>query len=292
MSSATPTELSADVATSHHRVRRTFSTFLGGIGVTLLGLGLIASVLMSFVSSPTAAKSTVENTLKQPEVQNFLVTEIVNELEEKANSVQKLVLIFAHNKIVTAIQKVLAEPEIQSSIGDAAAKAYSVYVDDEPTAEIDISPISKAVVAAVIGTDKRLKLAENLELDPVKITRDDNDFDFGLLRDSLRLGSWSLILIGLMMQVGAWFLSIASQWQRLLRLGIRFFTVGVVFLGIVLVARSKVPQSFDDNKAAIEAVAQLITDPMVTRFIVLSIFGAITGALGFIMNRKTTPTVS
>jgi hypothetical protein len=247
---------------------------------------------MSFVSSPTAAKSTVENTLKQPEVQNFLVTEIVNELEEKANSVQKLVLIFAHNKIVTAIQKVLAEPEIQSSIGDAAAKAYSVYVDDEPTAEIDISPISKAVVAAVIGTDKRLKLAENLELDPVKITRDDNDFDFGLLRDSLRLGSWSLILIGLMMQVGAWFLSIASQWQRLLRLGIRFFTVGVVFLGIVLVARSKVPQSFDDNKAAIEAVAQLITDPMVTRFIVLSIFGAITGALGFIMNRKTTPTVS
>lgn len=212
----------------------------------------------------------------------------MNELEEKANPVQKLVLIFAHNKIVTAIQKVLAEPEIQSSIGDAAAKAYSVYVDDEPTAEIDISPISKAVVAAVIGTDKRLRLAENLELDPIKITRDDNDFDFGLLRDSLRLGSWPLIFIGLMMQVGVWFLSVVSQWQRLFRLGIRFFTGGVIFLGIVLAARSKIPQSSTEDKAALTAAAQFITDPMVTRFIVLIVLGLIVGALGFVFSRAAT----
>ena len=292
MTSSTPTELTTDVATPRNRVRRTFATILGGIGVAFLGLGLIALVLMSFVSSPTAAKSTVESALKQPGVQNYLVTEIVKELEDNANPVEKLVLIFAHNKIVTAIQKVLAEPEIQSVAGDAAAKAYSVYVDNEPTAEIDISPISKAVVAAVIGTDKRLKLADNLELDPIKITRDDEGFDFGSLRDSIQLGSWSLILLGLLLQVGAWFLSIASQWQRVLRLGIRFFAGGVIFLGIVLVARSKVPQSFDDNRAELEAVAELITDPMVTRFLLLIILGAMTGAVGFIMNRKTTPTVS
>jgi len=292
VTSTTPTELTTDVATPRNRVRRTFATILGGIGVAFLGLGLIALVLMSFVSSPTAAKSTVESALKQPEVQNYLVTEIVKELEDNANPVEKLVLIFAHNKIVTAIQKVLAEPEIQSSIGDAAAKAYSVYVDNEPTAEIDISPISKAVVAAVIGTDKRLKLADNLELDPIKITRDDNDFDFGSLRDSLQLGSWSLILLGLLLQVGAWFLSIASQWQRALRLGIRLFAEGVIFLVAVLVARIKVPQSFDDNRAALEAAAQLITDPMVTRFLLLIILGAVTGVFGFVRNRKTTPTVS
>ena len=292
MTSTTPTEIAADVVILTHRVRRTFATILGGVGIALLGLGLIASVLMSFISSPTAAKSTVEKTLKQPEVQNFLVTEIVNELEDNANPVEKLVLIFAHNKIVTAIHKVLAEPEIQSSIRDAAAKAYLVYVENEPVAEIDISPISKAVVAAVIGTDKRLRLAGNLELDPIKITRDDNGFDFGSLRDSIQLGSWSLILLGLLFQVGAWFLSIASQWQRVLRLGIRFFIGGAVFLGTVLVARSKVPQSFDDNRAAIEAVAQLMTDPMVARFLVLLVLGLIIGSVGFVMNRKTTPTVS
>ena len=286
MTLTTPNELTTDVDTSQHRVRRTFATILGGIGVAFLGLGLIALVLMSFVSSPIAAKSTVESALKQPEVQSYLVTEIVNELEDNANPVEKLVLRFAHNKIVTALDKVLIDPEIQSSVGDAAAKAYLVYVENEPAAEIDISPISKAVVAAVIGTDKRLRLADNLELDPIKITRDDNDFDFGSLRDSLRLGSWLLILLGLLLQVGAWFLSIASQWQCALRLGIRLFAGGVIFLGIVLVARSKVPQSFDYNKAALEAVTQLITEPMVTRFIVLSVLGAITGAVAFVMNRK------
>jgi hypothetical protein len=287
-----PTEITTDVATSRHRVRRTFATILGGVGVTLLGLGLIASVLMSFVSSPTAAKSTVENALKQPEVRNFLVTEIVNELEDNANPVEKLVLRFAHNKIVAALDKVLTDPEIQSSVGDAAAKAYLVYVENEPVAEIDISPISKAVVAAVIGTDKRLRLADNLELDPIKITRDDNDFDFGTLRDSLQLGSWLLILLGLLLQVGAWFLSITSHWQRVLRLGIRFFAGGVIFLGVVLVVRGKVPQTSTDNKAALTAVTQLITDPMVTRFLLLSVLGAITSAAGFAMTRKIEPSDS
>ena len=159
-----PIETLADVETSTHRVRRTFATILGGFGVALLGLGLIALVLVSFVSSPAAAKSTTESVLKQQDVRNYLVDEIVKQIEDNANSVQKLVLIFARNKIMTAVHRVLAEPEIQSFAGDAAAKAYSVYVDNEPSAEIDISPISKAVVAAVIGTDKRLRLADNLEL--------------------------------------------------------------------------------------------------------------------------------
>jgi hypothetical protein len=286
------TDISADVATSAHRVRRTFATILGGAGIVLLGLGIAALVLMSFVSSPTAAKSTTESALQEPAVRDYLVTEIVNEIEDKANPVEKLVLIFARNKIITAIQKVLADPEIQSSVGDAAAKAYTVYVDNEPAAEIDISPISKAVVAAVIGTDKRLRLADNLELDPIKITRDDNGFDYGGLRDVLQRNSWLIVILGILLQVAAWFLSVASQWQRVLRLGIRLLTGGVIFLGIVLVVRSKVPQSSTDNKAAIEAVTLLLTNPMVTRFIVLSVLGAIIGVVGFAMTRKESLTLS
>jgi len=281
-----PIETLTDEGISTHRVRRTFATILGGFGVVLLGLGLIALVLMSFVSSPAAAKSTTQTALNQPEIRSYLVTEIVKQIEDKANPVEKLVLIFARSKIVTAIQRVLADPEIQGLVGDAAAKAYSVYVDNGVSAEIDISPISKAVVVAVIGTDKRLRLANNLDLDPITITRDDNDFNYGGLRDEIQRNSWLFVILGILLQVAAWFLSVAKQWQRVLRLGIRLFLGGVTFLGIVLVARSKVPQSFDDNKAAIEAVAQLITDPMMTRFIVLSIMGAITGAVGFAMTRK------
>jgi hypothetical protein len=276
---------------SRHRVRRAFATALGGFGIIFLGLGIIALVLMSFISSPAAAKSTTESALNQPDIRNYLVEEIVNQIEDKANPIQKLVLIFARNKIVTAVQNVLVEPEIQSFAGDAAAKAYSVYVDNEPSAEIDISPISKAVVAAVIGTDKRLRLADNLELDPITITRDDNDFNYGGLRDLIQRNSWFFVILGILLQVAAWFLSVASQWQRLLRLGIRLFLGGVAFLGIVLVVRSRISQSSTDNKAVIDGVTQIVTDPMVTRFIVLSVLGAITGAVGFAMTRKTTPTI-
>jgi hypothetical protein len=289
---ATPPQLPVDVLTSRHLARRTFATIFGGVGIVFLGLGLISLVLINFVSSPIAAKSTVEIALQQPEVRSYLVEEIVKEIEDKANPVQKLVLIFARDRIVTAVEKVLSEPEIQSSVGDAAAKAYSVYVDNEPTAEIDISPISKAVVAAVIGTDKRLRLADNLELDPITITRDDNDFNYGGLRDLLERNSWSFVILGILLQVAAWFLSVASQWQRLFRLGIRLFLGGVAFLGIVLVVRSRISQSSIENKPVIDGVTQLLTDPMVTRFIQLTVLGAIIAIAGFRMNRKATPTLS
>jgi hypothetical protein len=288
----TPPQLPTDVPTSRHLARRTFATILGGFGIVFLGLGVIALVLMSFISSPAAAKSTTESALNQPDIRNYLVEEIVNQIEDKANPIQKLVLVFARNKIVTAVQNVLAEPEIQSFAGDAAAKAYSVYVDNEPSAEIDISPISKAVVAAVIGTDKRLRLADNLELDPITITRDDNDFNYGGLRDLIERNSWFFVVLGILLQVAAWFLSVATQWQRFLRLGIRLFLGGVAFLGIVLVIRSRISQSSTDNKAVIDGVTQLLTDPMVTRFIQLTVLGAIIAIAGFRMNRKATPTLS
>ncbi len=292
MTFTTPPLLPVDVPTSHHRARRTFATIFGGVGIAFIGLGLISLVLINFVSSPIAAKSTVEIALQQPEVRNYLVEEIVKEIEDKANPVQKLVLLFARDRIITAVEKVLSEPEIQSSVGDAAAKAYSVYVDDEPVAEIDISPISKAVVAAVIGTDKRLRFADNLELDPIKITRDDNDWDFGPLRDSLQRSSSLFVIFGILLQVAAWFLSVATLLQRVRRLGIRLFVGGAIFLGVVLFTRSRIPQSSTDNMPALKAAVSLITDPMVTRFVVLIVLGLIIGSVGLVMNRKESLTVS
>ena len=292
MTFTTPPQLPVDLPTSRHLARRTFATIFGGVGIVFIGLGLISLVLINFVSSPIAAKSTVEIALQQPEVRSYLVEEIVKEIEDKANPVQKLVLTFARNRIVTAVEKVLSEPEIQSSVGDAAAKAYSVYVDNEPAAEIDISPISKAVVAAVIGTDKRLEFADNLELDPITITRDDNDLDFGPLRDSLQRSSRLFVILGILLQVVAWFLSVATLWQRVRRLGIRLFAGGAIFLGVVLFTRSRVPQSSTDNKPALEAAVWLITDPMVTRFIVMILLGLLTGVVGLVMNRKESLTVS
>jgi hypothetical protein len=84
-------------------------------------------------------------------------------------------------------------------------------------------------VAAVIGTDKRLRFADNLELDPITITRDDNDLDFGPLRDSLQRSSRLFVILGILLQVVAWFLSVASQLRRFMRLGIRLFLGGITF---------------------------------------------------------------
>jgi len=111
-------------------------------------------------------------------------------------------------------------------------------------------------------------------------------------RDSLQKSSWLFVIFGLLLQVAAWFLSVASQWKRTLRLGIRFFAGGIIFLGIVLVARSQIPQTSTEDKDVVTAVTQLITDPMVTRFIAMIVLGVITGVVGFAMNRKTAPTVS
>jgi hypothetical protein len=147
------------------------------------------------------------------------------------------------------------------------------------------------VVAAVIGTDKRLRLAENLELDPITITRDDNDFDFGPLRDFFKRSSWQFVILGILLQIAAWFLSVATLWQRVRRLGTRLFIGGAIFLGMVLVARSNLPQQSTDTKAALASVARILTDPMVNRFIALMVLGAFIGTAGFVMNRKEKSTL-
>ena len=74
--------------------------------------------------------------------------------------------------------------------------------------------------------------------------------------------------------------------QRVRRLGIRLFAGGAFFLGVVLFTRSRVPQSSTDNKPALEAAVSLITDPMVTRFVVMAVLGLIIGAAGFVIGRK------
>jgi uncharacterized membrane protein HdeD (DUF308 family) len=124
------------------------------------------------------------------------------------------------------------------------------------------------------------------------VERKPGDTDFKSIRDMAQRGSWLFVVLGILLQVAAWFLSVASQWQRVLRLGIRLLSGGIIFLGVVLFARGRIPQSSTDNKAALTAAAQFITDPMVARFVVLIVLGVVTGAVGFVMNRKAQSTVS
>jgi hypothetical protein len=194
--------------------------------------------------------------------------------------------------IVTAVKEKLADPDLIDFAGEVAATVYAVYIENAPAASVDISKFSDATIAAIRSADPSISTDQNPKMDPIKVERKPGDTDIKSIRDTAERGSWLFVIIGLLLQVAAWFLSVTPQWQRILRLGIRLFSGGVVFLGIVVVARSRIPQSSTENKAALEAAAQFITDPMVTRFIVLIVLGAFTGAVGFAMTRKATPTIS
>ena len=285
-----PTEATTE---SQHRVRRTFATILGGLGIVFLGLGLISLVLMSFVSSPEAAKSTVTSALAQPDVRDVIADKLIEKLQDSAdNDAEKLVFSVARPLIVTAVKEKLADPDLQNFAGDVAATVYAVYIENAPAASVDISKFSDATLAAIRAADPSIPKDQNPKMDPLKVERKPGDADIKSIRDMAQRGSWLFVIIGILLQVGAWFLSVATQWQRVLRLGIRLFAGGIIFLGVVLVERSKIPQSSTDNRAALTAAAQFITDPMVTRFVVLIVLGAVTGAIGFVMNRKAQSTVT
>ena len=285
-----PTEATTE---SQHRVRRTFVTFLGGLGIVFLGLGLISLVLMSFVSSPVAAKSTIKSALNQPAVRDVIADKLIEKLQDSAdNDAEKLVFSVARPLIVTAVKEKLADPDLQNFAGDVAATVYAVYIENAPAASVDISKFSDATLSAIRAADPSIPNDQNPKMDPLKVERKPGDADIKSIRDMAQRGSWLFVIIGILLQVGAWFLSVATQWQRVLRLGIRLFAGGIIFLGVVLIARSRIPQSSTDNKAALTAAAQFITDPMVTRFIVLILLGLIIGVVGFVMNRKAQSTVS
>ena len=125
-----PTEATPE---SQHRVRRTFATILGGLGIVFLGLGLVSLVLMSFVSSPDAAKSTVKSALNQPDVRDVIADELIQKLQESAdNDAEKLVFSIARPLIVTAVKEKLADPELIDFAGEVAATVYAVYIENAP----------------------------------------------------------------------------------------------------------------------------------------------------------------
>jgi hypothetical protein len=259
----------------------------------LLGFGLVSLVLMSFVSSPEAAKSTVKSALNQPDVRDVIADELIQKLQESAdNDAEKLVFSIARPLIVTAVKEKLADPELIDFAGEVAATVYAVYIENAPATSVDISKFSDATLAAIRAADPSIPKDQNPKIDPLKVERKPGDTDFKSIRDMAQRGSWLFVVLGILLQVAAWFLSVASQFQRVLRLGIRLLSGGIIFLGIVLVVRSKITQSSTDNKAAVEAAVTFITDPMVTRFVVLIVLGVVTGAVGLVMNRKESPTVS
>ena len=272
-----------------HRVRRTFATILGGVGIIFLCLGLVSMVLIGFVSSPDAAKSTVKSALSSAEVRQVLADELVKKLEEGGDgedAEDSIVFSLARPLIVNAVANKLGEPAMRDFAGEVASKMYAVYIEDAPATTVDISTFASGTIDAIRGVDASVPKDEDPKMDPIDVKKNEGDTDIKGIRNLAKSGVWLFLALGVLLQVTAWFLATAGQWKKLQRLGIRLAIGGVIMFAVISIVKSKVPQSVEDNEAAAKAAANFIASPMLTRFIVLTVLGIVVAAAGFFLQRK------
>ena len=289
MENISETQTDQETAPATHRVRRTFATILGGVGIIFLCLGLVSMVLIGFVSSPDAAKSTVKSALSSAEVRQVIADELVNKLEEGGDGEEagnSIVFSLARPLIVNAVANKLGEPAMRDFAGEVASKMYAVYIEDAPATTVDISTFASGTIDAIRGVDPSVPKDEDPMMDPIDVKKNEGDTDIKGIRNLAKSGVWLFLALGVLLQVAAWFLATAGQWRKLQRLGIRLAIGGVIMFAVISIVKSKVPQSVEDNEAAAKAAADFIASPMLTRFIVVTVLGIVITAAGFFLQRK------
>lgn len=293
MENTSETQAHQETAPATHRVRRTFATILGGVGIIFLCLGLVSMVLIGFVSSPDAAKSTVKSALSSAEVRQVIADELVKKLEEGGDGEDSIIFSLARPLIVNAVANKMGEPAMRDFAGEVASKMYAVYIEDAPATTVDISTFATGTIDAIRGVDPSVPKDEDPKMDPIDVKKNEGDTDIKGIRNLAKSGVWLFLALGVLLQVAAWFLATTGQWKKLQRLGIRLTIGGVIMFAVISIVKSKVPQSVEDNEAAAKAAANFITNPMLTRFIVLTVLGIVVAIAGFVVQRKEdTATVS
>lgn len=279
---------------SSHRLRRTIASILGGLGIALFLLGVVATVLIGFVSSSEHVESTVTSALSQSDIRLVIADELIKKLEEDGGGEgtdggkadDRLILQTPRDVVVQAVADTLKQETLQKFAGSVAAKVYAIYVDDKLSTPIDVMPLANAAMDTIKIADLSVPVDEILTIEPLSIEQKSDDVNIGDLRDTAKTFVWLFLILGLALQGAAWLLGIATPWQKIRRLGARLF-IGSVALGVVvLVARNRIPQSSDDNRDALKAVTQFITSPIMTRLVLLTVLGVVLVVAGMIGHRK------
>jgi NADH:ubiquinone oxidoreductase subunit 6 (subunit J) len=289
MQNISETQADLETAPLTHRVRRTFATLLGGVGIIFLCLGLVSMVLIGFVSSPDAAKSTVKSALSSAEVRQVIAEELVTRLEEGGNGENlenSFIFSLARPLIVNAVANKLGEPAMRDFAGEVASKMYAVYIEDAPATTVDISTFATGTIDAIRGVDPSVPKDEDPKMDPIDVKKNEGDTDIKGIRNLAKSGVWLFLALGVLLQVAAWFLATASHWKKLQRLGIRLASGGLIMFATISIVKSRAPQSVKDNEAAAKAAANFIASPLLTRFIVLTVLGVVIAGAGFFLQRK------
>ncbi len=281
---------------SSHRIRRTVASILGGLGIAIFLLGVVAMVLIGFVSSSEHVESTVTSALSQSDIRSVIADELIKKLEEADGGGQetdgggqadeRLILQAPRDVVVQAVADKLNEESLQKFAGSVAAKVYAIYVDDAVSTPIDVMPLANAAMDTIKIADPSVSADEILTIEPLSIEKKSDDINIGDLRDTAKTFVWLFLILGLALQGAAWLLGIATPWQKIRRLGIRLLSGSVALGVVVLIARNRIPQSSDDNRDAVKAVTQFITSPIMTRVVLLTVLGVVLVAAGMIGHRK------
>jgi hypothetical protein len=206
-------------------------------------------VLIGFVSSPDAAKSTVKSALSSAEVRQVLADELVKKLEEGGDGEDSIIFSLARPLIVNAVANKLGEPAMRDFAGEVASKMYAVYIEDAPATTVDISTFATGTIDAIRGVDPSVPKDEDPKMDPIDVKKNEGDTDIKGIRNLAKSGVWLFLALGVLLQVAAWFLATTGQWKKLQRLGIRLASGGLIMFATISIVKSRAPQSLASRTA-------------------------------------------
>ena len=269
--------------------RRISATILGGLGGLFLGVGLIVLSVFGFVSSADAARQSVESLMSDSSIRRTIADEVVTAIEDSGDTPQeRVVFSLARPLIEDAVSRAINSPRLQTFFGEVSFTAYEVFVDERPTSKIDVSPVIDVAVDAIKKIDPRIAKNFTPKVEPLTLERDANSPDLKGIRNSVRIGMWAFVIVGVLLEIGAWFLATADNATKVRRLGIRIALVGVAVLLVALIARQVIPGFSQENGDLVAAVTRFVTEPVLVRGILVAVIGITVAGAGWFQARRTS----
>lgn len=260
------------------------ASLVGAIAALAIIVSVFGFFVLSFIGSSSAASSSARLVLERADVRRAVAVELVNILDESDNNFARIILGVAHDRIVDVVEESLNDKELRSVASEAVASAYEVYVNDAPSALIDIQPFADSAFAAIRSINPLFLEIFQPQIEPLKISRDEQDPNLGAMIAKVRVATWAFLFGGLVLLAISWSISVAGKWIRLRRLGIRFLAWGIALTVLANIAPNMIFGE-DHTRPLLEALALFAANRLQTWSIILAAIGLVVATLGVLMSQ-------
>lgn len=236
-------------------------------------------MVLSFVGSSASASSTIRAALASSDVRRAVAEELVDKLQEGGDNGVKIIIFVARSKVVDAVAVSLGESKLRNVAGDAAETAYGVFVDGKPSTSVDIQMFADAAFKAIRTADPFIPQGLSPQVNPIEISRDAGSPDYSRIRAWTLVATAALLVVGIALSSLSWFVSVATRWIRLRRLGVRLVVGGISLVAVAYLARSASIGS-DRQSHIAEAVVSFATHRLLQWSFTLVALGAVLAVIG------------